>query len=80
MVPGQGTGTISNVVKEGSKVRFRVTVSASTAAAAGAPGKERFLDHDGVVGADGAIEGMVNLDSKPIAKFRIAPVKATPSK
>ena len=62
MVPGQGQGPISNVVRDGAKVQFRVT----------AP-EGRLLEHDGKFGADGAIEGMVNLDKLPIAKFRIVP-------
>jgi hypothetical protein len=62
MVPGQGTGPISNVVRTGKQVRFRVT----------AP-EGRLLEHDGTFGADGSIEGMVNLDNQPIAKFKIAP-------
>jgi hypothetical protein len=62
MVPGQGTGPISNVVLTGKQVRFRVT----------AP-EGRLLEHDGTFGADGSIEGMVNMDKQPIAKFKIAP-------
>jgi hypothetical protein len=61
MVPGQGTGPISNVVRTGKQVRFRVT----------AP-EGRLLEHDGTFGADGSIEGMVNMDNQPIAKFKIA--------
>jgi hypothetical protein len=60
MVPGQGQGPISNVVRDGAKLQFRVT----------AP-EGRLLEHDGKFGPDGAIEGMVNLDNLPIAKFRI---------
>jgi hypothetical protein len=62
MVPGQGTGTISQVVRDGARLRFRVTA-----------GEGKLLEHDGVVAANGAIEGFVNLDGKPVAKFRIAP-------
>lgn len=62
MVPGQGTGTISQVVRDGAKLRFRVTA-----------GEGKLLEHDGVVAANGAIEGFVNLDGKPVAKFKIAP-------
>ena len=72
MVPGQGTGPISNVVLTGKQVRFRVT----------AP-EGRLLEHDGKFGADGSIEGMVNMDNQPIAKFKIAPrkdSKPTPKK
>ncbi len=72
MVPGQGTGPISNVVRTGKQVRFRVT----------AP-EGRLLEHDGTFGADGSIEGMVNLDNQPIAKFKIAPrrdSKSSPKK
>ena len=70
-VPGQGTGPISNVVRTGKQVRFRVT----------AP-EGKLLEHDGAFGADGSIEGMVNLDNQPIAKFKIMPRKApsTPPK
>jgi hypothetical protein len=68
MVPGQGSGPIGKIVKEGSRIRFVVT----------AP-ENRLLNHDGTLsGASAAarvIEGMVNLDNKPIAKFRITPVK-----
>ena len=60
MVPGQGQGPISNVVRDGAKLQFRVT----------AP-EGRLLEHDGKFGADGSIEGMVNLDKLPIAKFKI---------
>ena len=60
MVPGQGSGAISNFVRDGAHVQFRVT----------AP-EGKLLEHDGTVGSDGAIEGMVNLDKLPIAKFRI---------
>ena len=60
MVPGQGTGPISNVVRDGQRVQFRVT----------AP-EGRLLEHDGKFTADGAIEGMVQLDNQPVAKFRI---------
>jgi hypothetical protein len=67
MVPGQGTGPISNVVRDGAAIRFRVTVKQAD--------KVGLLDHDGKLGADGAIEGMVNLDNKPVAKFRISPKK-----
>jgi hypothetical protein len=62
VVPGQGTGTISQVVRDGAKVRFRVTA-----------GEGKLLEHDGVVAANGAIDGFVNLDGKPVAKFKIAP-------
>ncbi|QJR35452.1 hypothetical protein [Gemmatimonas groenlandica] len=72
MVPGQGTGPISNVVVTGKQVRFRVT----------AP-EGKLLEHDGTFGADGSIEGMVNMDKQPIAKFKISPrkdSKSTPKK
>gem|GEM_PF-4194317 len=59
-VPGQGTGPISNVVREGVKVRFRVETT---------QGK---LEHDATLGADGAMEGMVNLNNAPVAKFKVA--------
>jgi hypothetical protein len=67
MVPGQGTGPISHVVLSGKQVRFRVT----------AP-EGKLLEHDGTFGADGTIEGMVNLDKQPIAKFKIAPRPSAP--
>ncbi len=62
MVPGQGTGPISNVVRDGSRIQFRVT----------AP-EARLLEHDGKLGTDGAIEGLVNMNNQPVAKFRITP-------
>ncbi|HEY0931176.1 MAG TPA: hypothetical protein VGE27_14745 [Gemmatimonas sp.] len=68
MVPGQGSGPIGKVVTEGQRVRFVVT----------AP-ENRLLEHDGTLSAARVIEGMVNLDNKPIAKFRITPAKATPA-
>jgi hypothetical protein len=67
MVPGQGTGPISHVVLSGKQVRFRVT----------AP-EGKLLEHDGTFGADGSIEGMVNLDKQPIAKFKITPRLSAP--
>lgn len=67
MVPGQGTGPISNYVRTGDAVRFRVTAKQAD--------KIRLLEHDGAIGADGALEGMVMLEGKPVAKFRIATKK-----
>ena len=67
MVPGQGQGPISNVVRDGATLQFRVT----------AP-EGKLLEHDGKFGADGAIEGMVNLDKMPLAKFRIVQKPAAP--
>lgn len=69
MVPGQGSGPISNVVQDGARVQFRVT----------AP-EARLLDHDGRVGADGSIEGMVNMNNLPVAKFKIAAKRPEPAK
>jgi hypothetical protein len=66
MVPGQGSGPISNVVRDGARIQFRVT----------AP-EARLLEHDGKFGADGAIEGLVNMNNQPVAKFRIAPKPPT---
>jgi hypothetical protein len=66
MVPGQGVGPISNVVRDGQRLRFLVT----------APEK-KLLNHDGVIGADGAIEGMVMLEQQPVAKFRVSPRPTT---
>jgi len=71
MVPGQGQGPISNVVRDGATLQFRVT----------AP-EGKLLEHDGKFTADGAIEGMVNLDKMPLAKFRIVqkpPVPKSPA-
>jgi hypothetical protein len=62
VVPGKRSGPIANVVREGRRLRFRVT----------AP-EGKLLEHDGAFGADGAIEGMVNMDNLPVAKFRITP-------
>jgi hypothetical protein len=78
LVPGQGAGPISHVVVDGKKVRFRVTASATPAAAqpgkpAPAPAAPKELEHEGAFTADGAIEGFVNLDKQPVAKFRIMP-------
>ena len=60
MVPGQGNGPISDVVRTGSQLTFRV----------GAP-EGKVLEHEGGFTADGAIEGTVTLDKLPVAKFRI---------
>jgi hypothetical protein len=85
MVPGQGSGPISNVVVSGKSVRFVVTATAAPAKpvpgkpAPPAP-KPNVLEHDGSFTADGAIEGMVNLDKQPVAKFRIVPSKVAPAK
>lgn len=64
MVPGQGSGPISHVVREGTQLRFRVT----------AP-EGRLLEHEGTLGADGVLDGTVSLDGKPLAKFRVTPRK-----
>lgn len=64
MVPGQGSGPIANVVRDGTHLKFRVT----------AP-EGKLLEHDGTFSTDGSIEGMVNLDNLPVAKFKIAPRK-----
>jgi hypothetical protein len=68
MVPGQGSGPIGNVVRDGPRLRFRVT----------AP-EGKLLEHDGKFTTDGSIEGMVNMDNLPVAKFRIAPRRAPSS-
>lgn len=68
MVPGQGTGPVSHFVRTGDAVRFRVTAKQAD--------KLRLLEHDAKVAADGVMEGMVNLDGKPVAKFRIVPKQA----
>ncbi len=65
-VPGQGSGAVSNVVRDGARIQFRVS----------AP-EGRMLDHDGTFAADGSIEGMVNLNSQPVAKFKIRPKSKT---
>ena len=59
MVPGQGMGPISNVVRDGSSVKFRVTV------------EKNILEHDGKIASDGTFEGMVNMNNLPVAKFKI---------
>jgi hypothetical protein len=61
VVPGRRSGPIANVVREGKRLRFRVTT---------AP-EGKLLEHDGTFVADGAVEGMVNMDNLPVAKFRI---------
>lgn len=81
-VPGQGSGPISNVVVSGKSVKFRVTATAlPTKPVPGKPAPPaptpKELEHDGAFTADGAIEGFVNLDKQPIAKFRIVPKPAT---
>jgi hypothetical protein len=58
-VPGQGTGPIAALKHDSSSVRFTVI----------AP--QGALEHQGTVLRDGAIEGMINLDKLPVAKFRI---------
>jgi hypothetical protein len=69
-VPGQGSGTISNVVRTGTRVQFRVT--ATTTPAPGAPATPpRRMEHDGTIGADGTLEGLVSLDGLPMAKFKV---------
>ncbi len=76
MVSGQGSGTISNLVRTGARVQFRVTVAATTAAAAGATSAgPKVLEHDATLGADGALDGLVNLGGQPVAKFKITPKK-----
>lgn len=72
VVPGQGSGAISHVSRDGARVRFRVSATPS-----GGKGKPTLLEHEGTISADGTIEGFVNLDGQPVAKFRIAP-SATP--
>lgn len=67
MVPGQGTGPISNYARTGDTIRFRVTAKQAE--------KLRLLEHEGKLDAGGALEGMVTLENKPVAKFRIAPKK-----
>lgn len=67
-VPGQGAGAVSNVVRDGARVQFRVS----------AP-EGRMLEHDGKFVADGSIEGMVNLNNQPVAKFKIRPKPKTPT-
>lgn len=71
MVPGQGTGPVSNVVRDGANVKFRVTAKRME------QGKEvpRLLEHVGTIGSDGAMNGVVTMDGKLVAKFRIAPKK-----
>ncbi len=85
MVPGQGSGPISNVVVTGKQVRFRVTATPlPTKPVAGKPAPPpptpQLLEHEGTFLGDGAIEGLVNLDKQPIAKFRILPKPAAPKK
>jgi hypothetical protein len=64
MVPGQGSGPISHVVREGTQVRYRVT----------AP-EGRVLEHDATLSADGVLDGTVSMDGKPLARFRVTPRK-----
>jgi hypothetical protein len=64
MVPGQGSGPISHVVRDGAQVRFRVT----------AP-EGRVLEHEGTLGPDGALDGTVSMDGQPLARIRVTPRK-----
>ena len=66
IVPGQATGTVSNVLRDGRHVQFRVV-----------PKDGKPLEHDATLGADGAMDGTVSMDNKPVAKFRIALKPAT---
>jgi len=66
MVPGQGSGTIGQIVRTGQRIRFVVT----------AP-ENRLLEHEGTLSDARVIEGMVQLDRQPVAKFRITPTPAT---
>jgi hypothetical protein len=77
MVPGQGNGPISNVVRSGDNIRFRVTVKQTTKEGVE---KTALLEHDAKLAADGAIEGMVNFENKPVAKIRIMQNKPAPKK
>ena len=65
VVPGQGSGAISNVIRTGTRLQFRVM----------AP-ENRLLEHDGTFAADGSLEGMVNMNNQPVAKFKISPKPA----
>ena len=67
-VPGQGMGAVSNVVRDGVRIQFRVA----------AP-EGRMLEHDGKFVADGSIEGLVNLNNQPVAKFKIRLKPKTPA-
>jgi hypothetical protein len=62
VVPGQATGPISNVLRDGTRLQFRVTVNPDN----------RMLDHDGTIAADGSVQGMVLMGGLPVAKFTIA--------
>jgi hypothetical protein len=77
MVPGQGNGPISNVVRSGDSIRFRVTVKQMTKEGVE---KTALLEHDAKMAPDGAIEGMVNFENKPVAKIRILQNKPTPKR
>jgi hypothetical protein len=59
-VPGQATGTIGSVVREGATLRFRVTVP-----------QQGVLDHAGQFGAGGVLEGMVQVNNQPVARFKV---------
>jgi len=58
-VPGQGTGPISAVVRDSTKIRFKLETP------------QGIVDHEGTFQADGSIKGMIYLDKQPVAEFRI---------
>src|SRR5262245_45310972 len=70
VVINQASGPILNFVREGAHVKFRVEATAAPKPG-DQPGKPSLLDHDGTIGADGALEGMVMMGPLPVAKFRV---------
>lgn len=59
-VPGQGTGPVSDIVRESGKIRFNVVVPQGT------------LRHEAAL-AGGSMEGTISLNGKVIARFKVLP-------
>lgn len=71
VVPGQGQGAINSVEREGSRVRFRVTVTTNDAT--------RQLHHEGTLNGT-TFEGAVHMDAQLVAKFKLSPARPNGAK
>jgi len=69
-VPGQGGGPITGIVRDSTHIRFTVTAT-QTPARGAPPPVPSVLEHEGTVLKDGSMEGMINLNKLPVAKFVI---------